>query len=66
VEAEVSGERFTFVSDGVVEAANDRGELFGFDRIREISGRPAREIAEAARQWGQNDDITAVTIRRTL
>ena len=27
--------------------------------------KPAREIAEAARAWGQNDDITVVTVRRT-
>ncbi len=57
--------RFVFVSDGVVEAQNAAGELFGFDRTREISGQPAQEIAEAARAWGQNDDITVVTVRRT-
>jgi hypothetical protein len=26
-----------------------------------MSGRPAAEIAEAARAWGQNDDITVIT-----
>ncbi len=57
-----SGDRFTFVSDGVVEA--DNGNLFGFDRTREISGKPAAEIAAAAKAWGQNDDITVVTVRR--
>jgi serine phosphatase RsbU (regulator of sigma subunit) len=55
----------TFVSDGVVEAANTHGELFGFDRTREISTGSASEIAEAARAWGQNDDITVVTVRCT-
>jgi len=55
----------TFVSDGVVEAANSPGELFGFERTREISTRRAQEIAEAAKAWGQNDDITVVTVRRT-
>ena len=54
----------TFVSDGVVEAENAQRELFGFDRMRAISTRPAREIAEAAKAWGQNDDITVVTVRR--
>ena len=54
----------TFLSDGVVEAANAQGELFGFDRTREISGKAAGEIAEAAKAWGQNDDITVVTVRR--
>ncbi len=63
-EALISGERFTFVSDGVVEAENAQRELFGFERTREISTKSAREIAEAAKAWGQNDDITVVTVRR--
>lgn len=54
----------TLVSDGVVEAASPVGELFGFDRTREISTTSAHEIAEAAKAWGQNDDITVVTVRR--
>jgi hypothetical protein len=58
------GQRMTFVSDGVIEAANAKGELFGFDRTREISGKSAQEIAAAAETWGQNDDITVVTVRR--
>ncbi len=60
----VSGKQFTFVSDGVVEAENATRELFGFDRTREISTKPAQEIASAAKAWGQNDDITVVTVRR--
>ncbi len=40
--------------------------LFGFDRTREIGGMSAQEIAEAAKGWGQNDDITVVTVRRAL
>lgn len=63
-ESVVTGQQFTFVSDGVVEAANAKGELFGFDRTREISTKPAQEIAEAAKAWGQNDDITVVTVRQ--
>lgn len=55
----------TLVSDGVIEAANGEGELFGFERTREISTKSASEIAEAARAWGQNDDITVVTMRRS-
>ena len=54
----------TLISDGVVEAANPRGELFGFDRVRAISGLRAARIVESARVWGQNDDITVVTIGR--
>ena len=64
VESVVRGERFTFISDGVVEAENAQRELFGFDRTRDISMKPALEIAEAAKGWGQNDDITVVTVRR--
>ena len=54
----------TFVSDGVVEAANVAGELFGFERMRDISGQSPQEIAEAACAWGQNDDITVLRVRR--
>ena len=58
--------RFTLVSDGVVEAANTTGELFGFERTREISSKSPQEIADAAKAWGQNDDITVVTIKRAV
>jgi serine phosphatase RsbU (regulator of sigma subunit) len=64
------GDRLTFVSDGVVEAqskahpksARKSTDLFGFDRTRDLSLRPAAEIAEAARLFGQTDDITVVTV----
>ncbi len=65
-ESVVRGERFTFISDGVVEAENAQRALFGFDRTREISSKSAQEIAEAARVWGQTDDITVVTVRRVV
>lgn len=35
-------------------------KLFGCDRTRDISIKSAHEITEAARTWGQNDDITVV------
>ncbi len=60
------GEQLTLVSDGVVEAENVKRELLGFERTREMSGKTAREIAEAAKAWGQNDDITVVTVRRIV
>jgi hypothetical protein len=56
--------RLTFYSDGVIEAQNQQGELFGFDRARDISTHPAAEIVEAAKKCGQEDDITVVTIER--
>ena len=60
----LQGSHFTLVSDGVVEAENAQRELFGFDRTREISTKSAGEISDAAKSWGQNDDITVVTVRR--
>jgi serine phosphatase RsbU (regulator of sigma subunit) len=56
------GDSLTFLSDGVVEARNAGGELFGFERTRQISNRPAQQIAEAALQFGQRDDITVLTL----
>jgi serine phosphatase RsbU (regulator of sigma subunit) len=56
------GDRLTFVSDGVVEARRQSGELFGFDRTREISQCPAQEIAAAAKAFCQDDDITVLTV----
>ncbi len=56
------GDRFTFVSDGVVEAQSKSGEILGFDRTRTLSRGPAAAIAEAARTFGQFDDITVVTV----
>ncbi len=63
-EYDLPGEWVTLVSDGVIEAASAQGEFFGFERTEALSGRSARELAEAARAWGQNDDITVVTVRR--
>jgi hypothetical protein len=35
-----------------------------FDRTRDISERSAQEIADAAKAWGETDDITVATIHR--
>ncbi len=51
-------------SDGVVEAQNRNRELFGFERVREISRESAQQIAKAAQQFGQEDDITVLTVHR--
>jgi hypothetical protein len=55
----------TFLSDGVVEAQNATGELFGFDRTRAISRQSAEKIAQAAQSFGQQDDITVLTLEWT-
>jgi hypothetical protein len=59
-----SGDRLTLYTDGLLEARNVTGELFGFTRIAEFLATPrdAQEIAEAAQQFGQEDDITVLTI----
>ena len=57
-------DRFTLLSDGVVEAQTATGELFGFERTREISAQNAQSIAEQAQSFGQTDDITVLTLNR--
>lgn len=59
-----SGSRLALISDGVVEAQKQSGELLGFDRAKDLSTAPAAAIANAAVQFGQEDDITVVTIER--
>jgi hypothetical protein len=56
------GDKLTFLSDGVVEARNAVGELFGFERTRQLSSRAAQQIADAAVQFDQQDDITVLTL----
>jgi hypothetical protein len=56
------GDTLTLLSDGVVEAQSPSGELFGFDRTRDIIHRPAEDIAQAALAFGQADDITVFSL----
>ena len=56
------GESMLLVSDGVIEARNAQGELFGFERTRAISTQSAENIAHAAQEFGQDDDITVLTL----
>lgn len=56
------GDRLTFLSDGVAEARNGRGELFGFERTAQLSREPAQAVAQAAQAFGQEDDITVLTV----
>jgi hypothetical protein len=59
-----AGERLTLMTDGVVEARNAAGELFGFERMAAITIESAEEIARAAQKFGQEDDITVLTLLR--
>jgi len=60
------GDRLLMMSDGVAEARKPNGELFGFDRVRNLSNQSAFFIAEAAKDFGQEDDITVLTVRRLV
>ena len=55
--------RLTLLTDGVVEARNQAGELFGFERAATLSPEPAQEIAQAAQTFGQEDDIIVLTLQ---
>jgi sigma-B regulation protein RsbU (phosphoserine phosphatase) len=56
------GDRVVFLSDGVVEARSKSGELYGFKRLGAISIEPADLIAMAAQRFGQEDDITVLSV----
>jgi len=56
------GERLVMLSDGVLEARSPDGELYGFERLAALTLMSAQEIAEAAQRFGQEDDITVLTL----
>ena len=56
------GAQLTLCTDGVVEARARSGELFGFDRAAALSMQPAEVVAQRAQSFGQDDDITVLTI----
>jgi hypothetical protein len=58
------GQRLTLMTDGVVEARSAVGELFGFERATAIASASAAVIVEAAQRFGQQDDITVLTVDR--
>lgn len=53
------------MTDGLVEAQDAHSQLFGFDRIGELlrNGVSAVALADAAQQFGQQDDITVLTLQ---
>jgi hypothetical protein len=57
-----TGQRLVLMSDGVPEARSASGELYGFDRLSSLTVMPAQDIAEAAQRFGQEDDITVLTL----
>jgi hypothetical protein len=56
------GQQLTLLTDGVVEARNQSGALLGFDRSAALSTESADAIAGAAQAFGQDDDITVLTL----
>jgi serine phosphatase RsbU (regulator of sigma subunit)/predicted ester cyclase len=71
-----TGEVALFYSDGVVEAHNPKGEMFGFPRLRALVAKHGEEVslgdlvleelhAFVGEGWEQEDDITLLTLRRS-
>ncbi len=60
------GDRLVMVSDGIVEATGPDGQLFGFERVHELvrMARSATEVATTAQSFGQEDDISVITVTR--
>jgi serine phosphatase RsbU (regulator of sigma subunit) len=56
------GESLVLLSDGVPEARALSGELFGFERTAALCVHSAYEIARTAAQFGQEDDITVMSL----
>jgi serine phosphatase RsbU (regulator of sigma subunit) len=61
------GDKLVLLSDGIPEATDAEGRLFGFERTNELlrTARSAAEVAAAAQVFGQEDDISVVIVTRT-
>ena len=62
------GDTLVLMSDGVAEAQDQQKQLFGFERIEKMLQQPisAAELASAAQDFGQEDDILVLRIQRRL
>ena len=59
------GERLTLLTDGVVEARDEHGSLFGSERASPSSGIRRRSLSRiSALHHGQEDDLTVISILR--
>ncbi|HET6169006.1 MAG TPA: SpoIIE family protein phosphatase, partial [Terracidiphilus sp.] len=60
------GDHFALYTDGLLEARNSNGEIFSFERLGALfATRPdAAKATEAAVNFGQDDDITVLTLTR--
>jgi len=61
-----AGDHFALYTDGLLEARSTTGELYGFARLENLfaSNTNAAEATEAAVNFGQDDDITVLTLTR--
>jgi len=61
------GDQLILMSDGVAEATDRNGKLFGFERVNELlrTSNTIAEIAGAAQSFGQEDDISVISVTRT-
>jgi Stage II sporulation protein E (SpoIIE) len=61
-----AGDHLAIYTDGLLEARSPSGELYGFERVGTLfaTGRDATDAAEAAVSFGQDDDITVLTLVR--
>src|SRR5215216_3122983 len=71
------GDSVLFYSDGLVEAHDPKGEMFGFPRLRRLVAEHDEErllvdllmdelSSFVGEDWEQEDDITLVTLRRSM
>jgi serine phosphatase RsbU (regulator of sigma subunit) len=60
------GDRLVMLSDGIAEAVDPSGQLFGFDRVHDLlqTRLSAAEVANAAQSFGQEDDISVISVTR--
>jgi hypothetical protein len=56
------GDVITFMTDGIMEARNKHGELFGFEHTRIISKHSPADIVSEAQAFGQEDDMTVLRV----
>jgi hypothetical protein len=61
------GDRCALYTDGLLEARAPSGEIFSFERLQELfaSDVDAARASDAAVSFGQEDDITVLTLTRT-
>jgi hypothetical protein len=60
------GDQLALYTDGLLEARNPSGELFSFKRLESLfaAKATAEEATQAAVNFGQDDDITVLTLTR--